>query len=76
MVSTGGQKGHLPPVSGGGQTGIMGGGAAAKIFRALRARIFSPSHFFIACSTPVAGNALRPNREIASAATHAAARYS
>jgi len=33
-----------------GQTGIAE--AAAKKFQALRVRIFLPSHFFIACSTP------------------------
>jgi len=39
-----------PPKSGG--ANWNSGGAAAKIFRALRARHFLPPYFFIACSTP------------------------
>jgi len=48
MASTGGQKGHVPPLSGRGQTEIVG--VSCKNFCA---RYFSPSQFLIACSTPV-----------------------
>ena len=50
MSSIGRQKWHVPPISGGGAN--WNSGAAADIFRALHVRNFSPSQFFITCSTP------------------------
>ena len=44
-----GKTWHVPPPNKWGQTEIVG--AAANIFRALHVRNFSPSQFFIACST-------------------------
>jgi len=47
----GGKKRHVPPTSGGGAN-CNCGRAALIIFRALYARNFSISQFFISCSTP------------------------
>jgi len=53
MDSTGGEKGHVSPLSGQGQTGMVGG--SCKNFCA---RHFSPFQFLIACSTNDADSVL------------------